>query len=66
MTKREKIIVSLLLETENHKETKEKDLLKFIHTVNEDFDNMSPYAWENHHCDKKFKIRVKKLYNKKT
>jgi hypothetical protein len=64
MTRREKTIVSLLLETKEFKEKKEKELLKFIHTVNGDFDNMSPYAWEDHHGGKKFKLKVKKLYNK--
>jgi hypothetical protein len=64
MTKREKTIVSLLLDTEHHKETKEKELLKFIHTVNTNFDNVSPHDWEHRHGGKKFKIKVKKLYNK--
>ena len=64
MTKREKTIISLLLETENHKETKEKELLKFIHTVNKSFENVSPYDWEHRNGGKKFKIKVKKLYNK--
>jgi hypothetical protein len=64
MTRREKTIVSLLLETEKLKEKKEKELLKFIHRISKDFDGMSPYAWEDHHGGKKFKLKIKKLYNK--
>ena len=64
MTKREKIMASSLAETNLHKDSSQKEVLKFIHTVNKDFENMSPYAWEEHYGGKKFKVKIKKLYNK--
>jgi hypothetical protein len=64
MTKKEKIIASIIQDTNLHKAKKQKEILKFIYTINKDFDNMSPFAWEEHHGGKKFKIKVKKLYNK--
>jgi len=65
MTKKEKILISLLCESEKLKDADSKYLLKFIHTTNEDFDKMSPFSWSEHHGEKKTKLKIKKLYNKK-
>jgi hypothetical protein len=63
MTKKEKILVGLLAECEKWKDQDQKELLKFIHTINTSFDEMSPFSWSEHHGGKKTKIKLKKLYN---
>jgi hypothetical protein len=63
MTKKEKILIGLLSECEKLKNEDQKDLLKFIHTINESFDDMSPFSWSEHHGGKKTKLKLKKLYN---
>jgi hypothetical protein len=64
MTKKEKILVSYLQETKEYANEDVKEIMKFIHTVNNSFEGMSPYSWEEHHGGKKFKQKIKKLYNK--
>jgi hypothetical protein len=63
MTKKEKILIGLLSECGKLKNQNQKDLLKFIHTINESFENMSPFSWSEHHGGKKTKLKLKKLYN---
>jgi hypothetical protein len=63
MTKKEKILVGLLAECEKWKNQDQKELLKFIHTINKSFDEMSPFSWSEHHGGKKTKIKLKKFYN---
>jgi predicted ATP-grasp superfamily ATP-dependent carboligase len=62
MTKKEKILIGLLSECEKLKNQDQKDLLKFIHTINESFDGISPFSWSEHHGGKKTKLKLKKLY----
>jgi hypothetical protein len=64
MTKKEKILIALLAESEKFKNADAKNLLKYIHTTNEDFDGMSPFSWSEHHGAKKTKLKIKKLSNK--
>lgn len=64
MTKKEKILIALLAESEKFKNEDAKSLLKYIHTTNEDFDGMSPFSWSEHHGSKKTKLKIKKLDNK--
>ena len=61
MTKKEKILIALLIESEKYKNEELKSLLKYIHTINEDFDGMSPFSWSEHHGSKKTKLKIKKL-----
>jgi hypothetical protein len=63
MTKKEKVLVALLQQTSKFKNDPPKDLLKYIHTVNHDFENISPFAWEEKNGNKKIKNKIKKLYN---
>ena len=63
MTKKEKILIGLLSECEKLKNQDQKNLLKFIHTINESFDGISPFSWSEHHGGKKTKLKLKKLYN---
>lgn len=63
MTKKEKILVGLLIECKKLKDQDQKELLKFIHTINDSFDGMSPFSWSEHYGGKKTKIKLKKLYN---
>jgi hypothetical protein len=63
MTKKEKILIGLIGECEKMKNQDQKDLLKFIHTINESFDGISPFSWSEHHGGKKTKLKLKKLYN---
>jgi hypothetical protein len=65
MTKKEKILIALFTESEKFKNEDHKFLLKYIHTTNEEFDEMSPFSWSEHHGGKKTKLKIKKLYNKK-
>jgi hypothetical protein len=66
MTKKEKIIIRLLQEARAQFQKKDqKDLIKFIYTVNPDFDSMSPFSWSEHYGEKRFKNKIKNLYNDK-
>jgi len=62
MTKKEKILSAEFLVLEKFKTMDSKDILKFIHTTNPDFDNMSPFAWSEHNHGKKLKVKLKKIY----
>jgi len=64
MTKKEKILISLFAESEKFKNEDPKNILKYIHTTNEEFDWMSPFSWSEHRGAKKTKLKIKKLYNK--
>jgi hypothetical protein len=64
MTKKEKILIALIAESEKFKNEDAKSLLKYIYTTNEEFDNMSPFSWSEHHGSKKTKLKIKKLGNK--
>ena len=65
MTKKEKVLTSMLrekgLEFANYDS---KDLLKFIHTVNSDFQNLSIFSWFDKHGSKKTKKKIEKLFSK--
>jgi hypothetical protein len=65
MTKKEKILVGLLQEASEQMKSKDpKDLIKFIHTINPDFESMSPFSWSEHYGGKRTKNKIKSLYNK--
>jgi hypothetical protein len=65
MTKKEKILIGILQEASEQMKLKDpKDLVKFIHTINTDFDSMSPFSWSEHHGGKRTKNKIKSLYNK--
>jgi homospermidine synthase len=63
MTKKEKVLISYLKQQGEFKDSESKDLLKFIHTVNPLFENISIFSWSEHHGDKKTKNKLKKLYS---
>jgi hypothetical protein len=63
MTKKEKVLISHFKEQSKFKDADCKELLKFIHTVNPLFENISPFSWSEHHGDKKTKNKLKKLYS---
>lgn len=63
MTKKEKIISAEFKSLDAFKTIDIKDILKFIHTTNPDFDNMSPFAWSEHNHGKKLKTKLNRLYN---
>jgi hypothetical protein len=63
MTKKEKIISAEFQSFETFKTIDIKDLLKFIHTKNPDFEDMSPFAWSEHNHGKKLKTKLNRLYN---
>jgi hypothetical protein len=66
MTKKEKIIVGLLQEAcAEFKQKDQKDLIKFIYTINRDFESMSPFSWSEHYGGRRFKSKIKSLYSKK-
>jgi len=66
MTKKEKIIIGLLQEANSSLHQKDqKDLIKFIYTINPSFDSMSPFSWSEHYGEKRFKNKIKNLYNDK-
>jgi hypothetical protein len=62
MTKKEKVLVSYFKQSSRFNQEDEKNLLKFIHTVNANFDGVSPFSWYEKHSDKKIKNKIKQLY----
>ena len=66
MTKKEKIIIGLLQEAcGEFRQKDQKDLIKFIYTINQDFDSMSPFSWSEHYGGKRLKNKIKSLFIKK-
>ena len=64
MTKREKILINILKSSPNFSVLPEKEMLKYLHTVNPVFENLSPFNWEQRNGNKRFKVKIKK-YNEK-
>lgn len=65
MTRKEKKLISLLREFKEFESTKDKDLVKSIYTTSPNFDNLSPFSWQEHHGEKKMKQKLLKTFTKK-
>jgi hypothetical protein len=66
MTKKEKIIASTMREASKTLEAlNDKDLLKIMHTVNSNFENLSIFCWFEKHGHKKTKNKIKLHFSKK-
>lgn len=59
MTKREKILTNILKSSNIFSGLGDKDIIKYLHTINPNFENLSPFDWEQRYGNKKFKIKIK-------
>lgn len=63
MTKKEKVLASMLRNKGGvFTNYDNKDLLKFIHTVNSDFQNLSIFSWFDKYGSKNTKKKIEKLF----
>lgn len=65
MTRKEKKLVTLFREFKEFDNFKEKDLIKTLHTTSAQFENMSPFSWQEHHGERKMKQKLLKAFTKK-
>jgi hypothetical protein len=61
MTKKEKILISTLKSSNKFSVIGDKDILKYLHATNPVFENLSPFDWEKHNGNKRFKVKIKNL-----
>lgn len=71
MTRKEKKLVALFKEFKEFSDIKDKDLVKILHTASSQFENMSPFSWQEHYGERKIKQKLLKKFtqnekNKKT
>jgi hypothetical protein len=59
MTKREKILIGILKSSKVFSNLADKEIAKYLHTVNPTFENLSPFDWEQRYGNKKLKIKIK-------